>query len=695
MSITYGFYNSLNGDRRYNAGQMSAIFDGIINDGIFQSIGTAFEVKALSDNTITVGIGRAWFNHTWTLNDAILPIEADISEVLLDRIDAVVLEVDANDSVRANSIKIIKGTPSSSPQNPAMIDDEYVHQHPFAYIYRKANSTTITQAEITSVIGTSECPFITGILETISIDSIVAQWEAQWEQWTDTEKAFFIDWRNTEQETFTDWREKEQRDFNTWGDEKRQAFINWFNELQLILNGEDATKLANAIVRYSQIETVSLLQSKWTVENGRYTQTVLVDSIIPEDMPLLLKHIDPDISKDAFEDYGIDFGLISGGQCGSGFVTFYATDILNHDITVSLSLGKKGDGRLLMGGGGSPEKSKISNVVITITDNAAIAEGAAVTASCNGKSWSSAINNGKAKLYASEVGNYTITVVTTDAEPVTYTTMLVCPYFGQFSTDIYSGTLVVTCTEASGNGKTCNVRSCDDEYVPTDAYNLTQTFDTALELTFLGIPAGKYLVTVDDKYVFFKEIASIQNVNSVNVQLRQYLYNHGDQCEHITGGWMKCNISKTTETINKSQPVTFIQSIDFLKDTILCSNVVEAKVSVSTSNVYSRSGFTACLTLGTKQAFPLSGLYAQCTITSKGDTPTFAFRSGDANTEATKINSPIILATGTSPLPVRFDNPDVYFVLGSIFSESPYSSTVRVTDLKVSKTYEISEIYLE
>lgn len=158
---------------------------------------------------------------------------------------------------------------------------------------------------------------------------------------------------------------------------------------------------------------------------------------------------------------------------------------------------------------------------------------------------------------------------------------------------------------------------------------------------------------------------------------------------------MKCNISKTTETINKSQPVTFSQSIDFLKDTILCSNVVEAKVSVSTSNVYSRSGFTACLTLGTKQAFPLSGLYAQCTITSKGDTPTFAFRSGDANTEATKINSPIILATGTSPLPVRFDNPDVYFVLGSIFSESPYSSTVRVTDLKVSKTYEISEIYLE
>ena len=699
MSITYGFYNSLNGDRRYNAGQMSAIFDGIINDGIFQSIGTAFEVKALSDNTITVGIGRAWFNHTWTLNDAILPIEADISEVLLDRIDAVVLEVDANDSVRANSIKIIKGTPSSSPQNPAMIDDEYVHQHPFAYIYRKANSTTITQAEITSVIGTSECPFITGILETISIDSIVAQWEAQWEQWTDTEKAFFIDWRNTEQETFTDWREKEQRDFNTWGDEKRQAFINWFNELQLILNGEDATKLANAIVRYSQIETVSLLQSKWTVENGRYTQTVLVDSIIPEDMPLLLKHIDPDISKDAFEDYGIDFGLISGGQCGSGFVTFYATDILNHDITVSLSLGKKGDGRLLMGGGGSPEKSKISNVVITITDNAAIAEGAAVTASCNGKSWSSAINNGKAKLYASEVGNYTITVVTTDAEPVTYTTMLVCPYFGQFSTDIYSGTLVVTCTEASGNGKTCNVRSCDDEYVPTDAYNLTQTFDTALELTFLGIPAGKYLVTVDDKYVFFKEIASIQNVNSVKVELKQWLYRNGNQCEWNTGGWMKCSNDYKIEDAkyySGTMTGTATANVDFLDDRI--RYVCEGKALVGgPGSVYYRAGISIETSFGTKLLLTKDiSIYKKMIVSnSKGLIGTF--RVGSDNSAVTNINTPTIIQSGTADnMDLAMEKNQPFLVLGN---KHVYAAVQGVNKapgaLTIDNNCEISEIWLK
>ena len=39
MAVTYGFYNSLNKDRVYNAEQMSSIFNGIITDGVFASIG--------------------------------------------------------------------------------------------------------------------------------------------------------------------------------------------------------------------------------------------------------------------------------------------------------------------------------------------------------------------------------------------------------------------------------------------------------------------------------------------------------------------------------------------------------------------------------------------------------------------------------------------------------------------------------
>lgn len=130
MSVTYGFYNSKNKDRRYDAIQMSSIFDGIIRDGILQHVGTAMMVKESTGMMVNVGIGRAWFNHTWTLNDALLPLTVPQSEVILNRIDAVILEVDSRESVRANTIKIVKGTPATNPVKPSMIKTNDRWQYP-------------------------------------------------------------------------------------------------------------------------------------------------------------------------------------------------------------------------------------------------------------------------------------------------------------------------------------------------------------------------------------------------------------------------------------------------------------------------------------------------------------------------------------------------------------------------------------
>ena len=104
MSITCGFYNAINHDRRYDAKQMSEIFTGIINDGVFMNIGAALAVKSSPQDfssdyeagqpmTVYVGSGRAWFNDSWTKNDSIEPINIPQAEVVLNRIDAVVLEV--------------------------------------------------------------------------------------------------------------------------------------------------------------------------------------------------------------------------------------------------------------------------------------------------------------------------------------------------------------------------------------------------------------------------------------------------------------------------------------------------------------------------------------------------------------------------------------------------------------------------
>ena len=182
MSLTCGFYNSLNYDRRYTAEQLSSIFTGVINDGVFMSIGDQLRVSASDKMTVIVGSGRAWFNGTWTDNDADYAVTIPVSELVLHRIDAIVLEVNSSESVRANSIKVVSGTPATNPSRPTLTNSSTVHQYPLAYVTVNAGVTSIKQSDITNAVGTSECPWVTGILETINTDELITQWKARFDE---------------------------------------------------------------------------------------------------------------------------------------------------------------------------------------------------------------------------------------------------------------------------------------------------------------------------------------------------------------------------------------------------------------------------------------------------------------------------------------------------------------------------------
>lgn len=194
MAFSCGFYNSLNGDRKYNVRQVSELFDGIIRDGVYMSIGDKLTVKQGTGMQITVGTGRAWFNHTWSLIDADLPLTVEQSDLVLDRIDAVVLEIDESSEVRDNAIKMVKGTAASSPSKPEMTNTEFIHQYPLAYITVKKGVTSITTADIEINVGKDDCPYVTSVLEAASIEELYAQWEAQFSNWEDGQKNQFEAW---------------------------------------------------------------------------------------------------------------------------------------------------------------------------------------------------------------------------------------------------------------------------------------------------------------------------------------------------------------------------------------------------------------------------------------------------------------------------------------------------------------------
>lgn len=250
MSVSSGFFNSLNGDRKYNAAQMSAIFDGLIIDGVFASIGTAFAVKAAGGLTVNVGVGKAWFDHTWTVNDSILPMTAPEAEVLLDRIDAVVLEVNGTESVRENTIKFVKGNPSSAPSRPTLTNEGNVHQYPLCYIYRKYGTAVINQADITPMVGTESTPFVTGILQTISLDELLGKWQDELDRFTDARSKEVDDWITQEESDFTAWFNKmkadlqqEQTVLDQWIASEQADFLAWYNQMKDQLSGDVAGNL--------------------------------------------------------------------------------------------------------------------------------------------------------------------------------------------------------------------------------------------------------------------------------------------------------------------------------------------------------------------------------------------------------------------------------------------------------------------
>lgn len=250
MSVSSGFFNSLNGDRKYNAAQMSAIFDGLIIDGVFASIGTAFAVKAAGGLTVNVGIGKAWFDHTWTVNDSILPMTAPEAEVLLDRIDAVVLEVNGTESVRENTIKFVKGNPSSAPSRPTLTNEGNVHQYPLCYIYRKYGTAVINHADITPMVGTESTPFVTGILQTISLDELLGKWQDELDRFTDARSQEVDDWIAQEESDFTAWFNKmkadlqqEQTVLDQWIASEQADFLAWYNQMKDQLSGDVAGNL--------------------------------------------------------------------------------------------------------------------------------------------------------------------------------------------------------------------------------------------------------------------------------------------------------------------------------------------------------------------------------------------------------------------------------------------------------------------
>ena len=355
MAFTFGFYNALNHDRRYNAIQVSSIFDGIIKDGIFMSIGGHMNVKATGNGfNIVVESGRAWFNHTWSLLDADYPMVVSPSDVLEDRIDVVVLEVNENVDVRQNFIKIIAGTPAEHPTKPALTNNLDIHQYALAYITVPANSVTLTQSNVENAIGLGSTPFVTGILETINIDDLVAQWKSQWNDWTEEVDLNWNNWFDTVDNAWTTWFTQQQSKWEDilterteeWEEIKDTVDSEWASQ-QGSINSDYTNWKASALAAYNQW----LDQIKGTLDDDAATQ--LAKEVVE------LKNRDDVISTYQHVKSGTEHMFIGSGSNGKVKMT---ADIASGDKVVISSAPKEKvtvEGATSQPGSGDPSPNNI------------------------------------------------------------------------------------------------------------------------------------------------------------------------------------------------------------------------------------------------------------------------------------------------------------------------------------------------
>lgn len=163
MSIKSGFFESRYSDRRlYDAPDLANLFEGVVEEGVYMSYGSRFFVSVKDESTLSVGAGRAWFNSHWIFNDSSIEIPLG-DQATTDRYDALVIDISEE-----NREATLVFENDVDPDNPVFASNQIL----IAYIHRIVGET-LTQKDITQMVGSSLCPYVIGMMSSFANDVLM------------------------------------------------------------------------------------------------------------------------------------------------------------------------------------------------------------------------------------------------------------------------------------------------------------------------------------------------------------------------------------------------------------------------------------------------------------------------------------------------------------------------------------------
>ena len=263
MAITYGFFNAIKQsdgtyDRTYNADQMSTYFEGLVSDGVYESVDDAMQVLADTGMQVQVGAGRAIIDSKWIKNTAAYPLIINAAHVTLNRYTAIIIRLDL--SARTIVITTKDGENATTPVKPVITNSETIKELCLAYVYVGRGVTAITQANIEDARPDNNvCGWVTSIVQQVDTSKLFLQWQTAYEEfykqmqsWQNEQETGFSGWQNEQETEFSDWQQQQETGFSNWETSQKAAFDAWFSALTDQLNVNTYVKKYHKVVQTGQ-----------------------------------------------------------------------------------------------------------------------------------------------------------------------------------------------------------------------------------------------------------------------------------------------------------------------------------------------------------------------------------------------------------------------------------------------------------
>lgn len=212
MAIKSGFFNSTETtgtdgskiyDREYYAVDFANYLTKVVGNGVFATPSNNLQIVTGVGLNVVVKEGEGRIDGYWVKNDSDYTITIDNPDVILDRIDRIVMQL--NHDERKISIVYKKGTLATNPVAPELVRNEQVQEYSLARIYVGKNVTSIVQSAITDTRPLEdECGLIAtmGVMESNNyfiqmqsfVDNFIESKSSEYETWEDVQKAAFDTW---------------------------------------------------------------------------------------------------------------------------------------------------------------------------------------------------------------------------------------------------------------------------------------------------------------------------------------------------------------------------------------------------------------------------------------------------------------------------------------------------------------------